>query len=80
MAPISIEGYKHNVLCIEKMALTPKVVFGVAWNDMVLWDALIKPILLRLEIRLQPVLWITLKVRHIQAIGGKLVHVGKEFP
>lgn len=62
------------------MALTPKVVFGVAWNDMVLWDALIKPILLRLEIRLQPVLWITLKVCHIQAIGGKLVHVGKEFP
>jgi len=47
---------------------------------MVLWDALIKPILLRLEIRLQSVLWITLKVGHIQAIGGKLVHVGKEFP
>lgn len=47
---------------------------------MVLWDALIKPILLRLEIRLQPVLWITFKVGYIQAIGGKLVYVGKEFP
>lgn len=47
---------------------------------MVLWDALIKPVLFRLEIRLQPVLWITLKVCYVQAIGGKLVHVGEEFP
>jgi hypothetical protein len=62
---------------IEKVGLTPKVVFGVAWNNMIFRYAPIKPILLRLEIGGQVVLWITLKVCHIQAIRGKLVHVGE---
>jgi len=36
----------------KRGTLTPEVVFSVAGNDMVFWEAVIEPILLRLEIRL----------------------------
>lgn len=59
---------------------TPKVVLGVARDDMVLRDANIEPELLRLEIRLEPRGRVALKVRDIKTIRRQLEDVGEELP
>jgi len=40
----------------------------------------IDPILLRLQVRLQAILYISLEVGYIETVCGKLVHLCKELP
>ena len=80
LLPSLSREHKERTREYYRTALTPEVVLGIARNDMVLRDTSIQPVLLRLQIRLQAVLRVTLEVGHVELVFGQLVHLRQQLP
>jgi hypothetical protein len=56
---------------------TPKVIFGVSGEDVVLRNANAPPDVPGLKVRLQTLLEVAFKVGHVESVFGELVNFGQ---